>query len=295
MLILPAAAETHLERETRRLTVAGVVYKRDGTVVRCTQHNDDLEIDDGDLAGVYFASAAITGSDIVSNSDLSVDNMEVSGMLSDGLTITGFSVDDIEAGLFNNAPFETFICQWDNPNSWQKIMRRGYLGEINRTAEGQFQAEWRGVIQLLQQQIGRTYGERCDVKRFGDARCKLNVDSLAITGTVSGVTSRRRFNGTLNWPGSPEDPGYFDLGDIIMTTGAAAGFVKQVKRDAVTGTIGAFELWDSLPYDVQVGDSFIVKPGCDRRWETCQRFVNTVNFRGHGRWIPGIPAIIRAP
>lgn len=295
MLILPAAAETHLERSSRRLTVCGVVYKRDGTVVRCTQHDGDLEIATGDLAGMYFSSVPISGSDVVSKSDLSVDNMEVSGMLADGMQITGFSVTDIESGLFDNAAFETFLCQWDAPSDWQKILRRGYLGEISRTAEGEFQCEWRGIVQLLQQQIGRTYGERCDVKRFGDARCKVDVEALAVVGTVTAVTSRRRFDASIAWPGAPEAIGYFDLGELVFTTGAPVGFLKQIKRDAASGTIGQFELWDSLPFDALVGDTFTIKPGCDRRWETCQRFENTVNFRGHGRWIPGIPAILRAP
>ncbi len=52
MLFLPAAATLHLERESRRLTVAGVVYKRDGSTIRCTQHDEDLDIEGGDLEGV---------------------------------------------------------------------------------------------------------------------------------------------------------------------------------------------------------------------------------------------------
>lgn len=293
MLILPAAAELHLARESRRLTICGYVEKKDGTVVRCTQHDDDVEIDSGDYEGLYFSSSAITGSDIKSNSDLSVDNMEVSGMISDGFSITGFSVADMEAGLFDDAPFETFLCQWDNGSLWQKTIRRGYLGEIARTAEGSFQCEWRGLIQVLHQMIGRTYGERCDVKRFGDARCMLNVEDMAQSGTITSITSRRRFDATLS--GGPHAAGTFDLGEIVILTGSNAGYLKQVKRDAVNGTVGQLELWDSLPNDLQVGDTFSVKPGCDRRWETCQAYANYKNFRGHGRWIPGIPNIIRAP
>lgn len=295
MLILPAAAEQHLERQSRRLTVSGVIYKRDGTTIRCTQHDDDLEIEAGDLAGVYFSTIPITGSDIRSSSDLSVDNMEISGVINDALSFGGFSVQDIEAGLFDDAPFQTFICQWDDPNAWQKTMRYGYLGNIKRTAEGEFQCEWRGLVQLLQQAIGRTYGERCDVKRFGDHRCKLDVEALLVSGTVSAVTSRRRFDVTLIDLPPGTEAGYFDLGELHFATGLNVNFSKLVKRDAVNGTIGQFELWESAPYDVQVGDSVIIRPGCDRRFETCQLYGNYKNFRGHGLWIPGIPNIIRAP
>jgi uncharacterized phage protein (TIGR02218 family) len=293
LLLLPGAATLHLARENRRLTIAGYVEKADGTVIRCTQHDIDLEISGGDFAGIYFSSASITASDIKSNSDLSVDNMEVSGAISDGFAITGFSVADIEAGQFDNAPFETFLCQWDDPSAWQKPLRRGYLGEISRTAEGSFQCEWRGIIQALHQVQGRTYGERCDVKRFGDTRCKFDVAAITQTATVTSVTSRRRFDVSIS--GGPHVAGTFELGEVIFTSGLNTGYLKQIKRDAVAGNVGELELWDSLPLTVTVGDELTIRPGCDRLFATCQAYENYKNFRGHGRWIPGIPNIIRAP
>lgn len=297
MLTLPVAAALHLERESRRLTVCGVVYRRDGLAIRCTQHDEDLEIAAGDLAGTYFASVPVTASDIKSSADLSVDNMEIAGAITDQFSITGFTVADIEAGLFNNAPFETFLCQWDDPGAWQKSLRRGYLGEISRTAEGAFQCEWRGIVQVLQQMVGRTYAELCDVKRFGDARCGLNVDVLQVTGTVSAVTSSRRFDLALGaLPSVPvPDLIFFDLGDCTFNTGNNHGYSRQIKRGAAGGSLGQIDLWESMPATVNIGDTVTLRPGCDRRFERCQYFQNTDNFRGHGRWIPGIPNIIRAP
>lgn len=297
MLILPAAATVHLARESRRLTICGVIEKNDGTILRCTQHDDDLEIDGGDFDGVYLTTASVTGSDIKSSADMSVDNMEVSGLISDASIFTGFTAADMEAGLFDDAPFQTFLCQWDDPGAWQKVLRRGYLGDISRTAEGQFQCEWRGLFQLYQQMIGRTYGERCDVKRFGDSRCKIDAEALAATGTVTAVTSRRRFDASLIYPDYPSDElNYWDLGELIWLTGANTGYLKQVKRGGVDDIDGHFDMWEQFPNTIEVGDTFRVKPGCDRLFGTCGgRFNNVINFRGHGRWIPGIPAIIRAP
>lgn len=294
MLTLLPAAQVHLDRESRRLTICGVIEKNDGSVVMCTQHDDDIEIESGDFEGLYLSTAAITGSDVKSSSDMSVDNLEVSGLINDQNVFTGFSAADIEAGLFDNAPFQTFLCQWDDPNAWQKILRRGYLGEITRTAEGQFQCEWRGLFQLYQQMIGRTYGERCDVKRFGDARCKLDAEALAETGIVTSVISRRRFNSTVSFP-SAGDLDYFDLGELTWLTGNNVGYMRQVKRGAVDGVEGQFDMWEVFPHTIQVGDTYSVKPGCDRLFQTCQSYSNQINFRGHGRWIPGIPNIIRAP
>lgn len=297
MLILPPQAEVHLNRESRRLTICGVIEKSNGVRILCTQHDEDIEIVGGDFEGVYWTTASVSGSDIKSSADMSVDNMEVSGLLTDSAIFTGFTAADMEAGLFDNAPFQTFLCQWDDPSAWQKVLRRGYLGEISRTAEGQFQCEWRGLFQQYQQMVGRTYGERCDVKRFGDSRCKLDVDAMAASGTVTAVTSRRRFDSTLLFPdsGPSGDLSYLDLGEVEFLTGANAGYTRQVKRGAVGDVMGNFDIWESFPNAIEIGDTFTAKPGCDRLFATCQGFGNEINFRGHGRWIPGIPAIIRAP
>lgn len=295
MLTLPSAALVHLRQETRRLTVAGVIYKNDGTTVRCSQHDEDLLIVGGDYEGIYYSTVGVTASEIKAGSDLSTDNMEISGNLDDGIAFTGFNVADIEAGLFNKAPFETFLCQWDDPSSWQKTLRRGYLGEIARTDEGSFTCEWRGILQDLQQNIGRTYSETCDVKRFGDSRCGFNVNSVTYAATIAAVTSRRRFDLTVTGLPGGLASGYFDLGEVEGTSGPNAGYLKQIKRGAVSGTLGQVELWESLPADPQIGDTVTIRAGCDRRFESCQFFANTDNFRGHGRWIPGIPKIIRAP
>lgn len=293
MLFLPPAATLHLARESRRLTVCGVVYKRDGSTVRCTQHDEDLDIEGGDLEGLYLANAPITASDIKSSSDLSVDNLEVDGFIDDRLSFSGFSVRDIESGQFAGAPFETFLVQWDDPSAWQKTLRRGYLGELSRTSEGEFKAEWRGLLQYAQQTIGRTYSELCDVKRFGDTRCGLDVAAREQHVTVASVTSRRRF--TVSVTADPAfGDAYFDLGEAIFTGGQNADRVGQIKRGAAT-TLGDIELWEAMPFDIAPGDAVTMRPGCDRRFSSCQAYANYRRFRGDGFWIPGVPSIIRAP
>lgn len=294
MLTLLPAAKLHLRQAARRLTIGGVVYRKDGVALRCTQHDEDLEIVGGDLEGLYLSTTTVTGSDIKSASDLSADNMEVTGFLTDELNVQGFTVADIEAGLFANAPFETFLCQWDDPSAWQKMLRRGYLGEIKRTAEGTFQAEWRGLLQILSQTVGEIYGEACDVVRFGDQRCGKDVDALEQTGAVTAVTSRRSFEVTLD-VGAPAVTNYWDIGELTSTSGANQSYRKQIKTATGAGTVWQVELWESLPKDVLAGMTVMMRPGCDRRFESCTRWANTDNFRGHGRWMPGIPNIIRAP
>lgn len=294
MITLPTAAQLHLARESRRITICGLIKKNDDTFVRCTQADQDIIISSGDLAGLYFATTAVTASDMQSASDMSVDNLEIQGGLEDGFSFTGFSAQDVEAGLFKNAPFQMFLCQWDKPDLWQLVKRRGYMGVINRTSEGAFTAEWRGLTQLLSVNIGRFFGENCDVVRFGDSRCKIDIATLEGTGVVTAVTDRRTFTAETTWFDGFDAPDHYgDLGEFQFTTGQNAPYLAQVMSDQLGAS--PLQLWETMPYDIQVGDTYRIVPGCDRRFETCQFFNNSVNFTGHGRWSPGLPKIIRAP
>lgn len=299
MKIYPAEYLAHIEGECQTLALCWLIEKRNGQTVRGTGLDVDIDLvstegTDDLLTGTYYAAAGIRGSDTRVKSDLSVDNMQVEGSVDDGLDID-ISVADIESGVLANAAVTLFLVNYQDPDTYQDIRQRGYLGEISRTAEGVYRTEIRGLTQRLQQAIGATYGERCDVKRFGDARCSLNVEALAITGEITAVTSRRRFDTALDLGVLTPAAGYFETGEISFTTGANAGFLKQVKFDSVGAVMGHFNLWDQLPNDPQVGDAFTVKPGCDRTYARCTFWENTLNFRGHGLWIPGLPKIIRAP
>ncbi|MBA3562901.1 MAG: DUF2163 domain-containing protein [Gammaproteobacteria bacterium] len=295
MRTIAAPLLAHAQLDQTTLAMCWRVERADGGFILGTTHDRDLEISSGDLAGTYRAATAISGSDVRSTSDMSVDNMEVRGALDQAGPGTDVTVADVEAGLLDAAPAQTFLVNWQAPDNGQVITRRGYLGEISRDAEGNYRTELRGLMQLLQQNIGRTYGERCDVKRFGDARCGLDVDALIVPGTVSAVASRRRFNVAYNLAGTGLVSGDHKLGEITFTSGANSGYTRQIKRDVIDAVSGAIELWESMPLDVVIGDDVTLRPGCNRTWEACVRWDNTLNFRGHGRWIPGIPAIIRAP
>lgn len=297
MLVIPNAS-AYLKNESRRLTVCGIIEKANGDIIRCTQHDRRLKIVGGDYAGVYESTASVTASDIKSANDMSVDNLETSGAVADAnFNITGISAADIIAGQFRSAPFQLFLTRWDDPSSWQKPIRRGYLGNITRTAEGGYNAEWRGIMQILSQNVGRTYGENCDVVRFGDARCKFDVSTVTFTGTVSSAISRKEWILSLDGIACPPEQaaGFFETGELTFTSGANAGYTKQVKRDSIGGDLEHVQIWESLPYDAEPSDTVSIIAGCNRTWGRCQFWGNTINFRGPGRWIPGIPKIIRAP
>lgn len=295
----------HLQGPVTTLAICWKIVKNNGDVILGTSHDRDIVISETnigqevsasifDLTGTYLASSGITPSDIVSSSDMSVDNMEVHGAVQQPSLFIDVSVQDIESGLLDSAQVTTFRLNWQDPDDFQEVMRHGTLGDIPRTAEGEYRTEVRGLTQILQQSIGRTCGDRCDVKEFGDARCKFDVAAETRDGTVTAVTSRRRFDTGLSGP--PATSPFFVLGKLTWLTGENAGFTGQVKLDNVSGTVGNLEMWEPFPFDVEFGDTFTLTPGCDRRYETCRDvFGNLLNFRGPGIFTPGMDQIIRAP
>lgn len=299
---IPPALLAHMRQPVTTLTTCWAIEKSNGTFVRGTTHDRNITIEATEsppefAAGTYLAAAGVTGSDIRSSSDMSVDNLEVDGAVQDpSSAIIDLNVADIEAGLFDNAPVQVMILNWARPSDGYYIARRGYLGEITRDSDGRYRTEVRGLTQVLQQMIGRTAGDRCDVAEFGDSRCKLNVAALTVTGTVTAVTSRRRFDTSLDIGSPPRESPYFRLGKLTFTSGANQGFTGQVKLDNVGDTLGNLEMWESFPNAVTPGDAFTLAPGCDRRYETCKDVhENIINFRGPALFSPGMDEIIRAP
>lgn len=288
MLTLPAALQAHIEQEVTTLAVCWRVQRTDGVLILGTEHDRNIDLlDTSDLQGTYVANAGITGSTVKSTADMSVDNMEVDGAINNGdLALVDLSAADIEAGLFDDASVVLFLVNWEAPDDGQIILRTGTIGEIRRTSDGQYTTELRGLAQRLSQNIVRTYGSGCDAE-LGDARCGINIAAFSAAGTVTAVTSTRQFAASLSVSPAP-DIGDFNGGLVEWLTGDNAGFSMEVKQDTY-GSPAEILLYLPMPYDIQVGDTFSMSPGCDKSVAMCKgRFNNLVNFRGHGAWVPGV-------
>jgi uncharacterized phage protein (TIGR02218 family) len=287
MLELTTALAAHFLEEVTTLAVCWRIERTDDLLILGTQHDRSITVVDdlgGDYAGTYLAQAGITGSDIRSSSDMSVDNSEVSGVTSsDALVLPNLSVADIEAGLFDGASVTLFLLNWAAPDDGRAVLRTGRIGEISRTSDGRYRTELRGLAQNLTQVMVRTYGAQCDAE-LGDSRCTVDLGPLTMTGTVMSVTNRRLFTVALS--GTPTESTLFDGGLLTWTAGDNATYTMEVKRLTDDTVLNLFlPMW----LDVQVGDTFTIRPGCDKSPAMCKgRFANLVNFRGHGAWVPGI-------
>lgn len=302
MKTLTAEALAHIAGEVTTTAICWLVHLHDGTKIRGTDHDRDIVLpiinspeDELELGGTYYARANISGSNMRSASDMSVDNMEVQAAVGDpgGVDITAAQ---IESGVTDLAPVVIFLVNWTpDPPEVISELRRGYLGESFRDSDGFMRTEVRGMTQPLSQNIGQTFADQCNVKRFGDARCKYPVESITRDGQLTVVTSKRVFVVETTPDTDPTWPTQFYAGEVSFTTGNNAGFTREIKTaDRVAGAFNV-ELWDPMPAVPLVGEELRLRPGCLRTKEDCKRYDNINNMRAYGIFIPGMAALMKGP
>jgi uncharacterized phage protein (TIGR02218 family) len=281
MKSLSAPLQTHLDSGTTTLAWCWRLTRNDGAVFGFTDHDQPLTFD-----GTSFEpESGFTASEIRSGSDLSVDAQEAEGVLtSDTITET-----DILDGRWDNATVEIWRVNWADTTS-RALLRRGAIGQVRR-GRLHFVAEMRSLAHVLGQTIGRTFQASCDAA-LGDARCGVDLNDLAFkaTGMVVSLSGDRGFT-VSGLSGFSE--GRFALGTLHWLTGANTGRKAEVLRHALTEVDVIVTLLEVPVRPIEIGDTFDISAGCDKRFETCQaKFANAVNFRGFPH-IPGQDTIIR--
>lgn len=275
MKSISAALNTHLNQEVTTLATCWKATLENGTIYGFTSNISDLVI-----SGVtYSASSGCTPTAIASNSDLAVDNLDVIGFL-DSAQITDA---DIQAGLWDFAAIEIFQVNYLDLTMDRLRLRSGRLGEI-KTSRQQFIAELRGIAQQLQQNLGQVYSASCRAD-LGDARCKVNLAAITVTGSVTIATSSQVFTDSAR----TEADGYFDNGLMTFTSGGNIGLSMEIK----TFIADVFTMQLPFPYAIALTDTYSAYPGCKKRFiEDCKtKFANAVNFRGEPH-VPGTDQIM---
>jgi len=270
MKTVSANLKAHLQGETLTVCTLWKITRADATVFGFTDNSRDVVYS----GTTYLAATGHTPSSIKTTSNLSVDNLEVQSVL-DSSTITEA---DIQAGLWDFAAVEIMIVNYLSLADGHMTLRKGWLGNI-KTGRHNFMAELRGMMQPLQQTIGRVYSPSCDAV-LGDARCSVTLATYTVTGAVTTATSARVFTDTAR----TEADGYFDGGLITWTAGNNDTYSMEIKTSTAAGVI---TLQQAMPNVTVIGDTYSLSAGCDKLLATCKtKFNNVVNFRGFPH-VPG--------
>ena len=87
--------------------------------------------------------------------------------------------------------------------------------------------------------------------------------------------------------------GYMNNGVITWTSGLNNGVSMEIKN--YYQSQASISLFLNMKQNIQIGDTFTLTPGCDKRRETCYyKFNNMQNFRGEPD-MPGIDAVLTYP
>jgi len=275
--ISPDFAE-HLAGDVTTLATCWKVTRRDAAVLGFTDHIRDLEID----GVIYRAASGYTRTAIRSTADLAVDNLDVESVFSDD----GITEEDLRVGRYDFAEIRMFVVNYEDLSQGILKLRRGWLGEVS-IQDDMYVAELRGMAQKLQMTVGEIYTPDCAAD-LGDVRCGVDLATLEENGSVASVTSDTTFDTSLT-----QTTGWYDGGELTWTAGANTGQTVAVRNwDTGDSTLSLF-----LPalFAVEVGDTFTIRPGCDKSFATCKaKFDNAVNFRGFPH-VPGNEQILRYP
>lgn len=275
MKSLPPLLAAHYASGGTTLARLWKCKRLDGQVFGFTDHDQPLTYD-----GVTYApTSGFTASALKSAADFSIDNLELDGLL-DSEAITA---EDIEAGLWDGSEIILLEVNWAALGTGANVLRVGTLGEIQH-AGPTYTAELRGLLHRLQNNIGRVVGPGCDAQ-LGDARCKVNLDALRISATVTAVASHRDLTASALAAYFTDTPsGYFGFGEITWTSGSNVGTRIEVQTHSAGGVL---KLALAMPRPILVGDAFTIVPGCDRSKAVCKsKFNNVPNFRGFS-FVPG--------
>lgn len=282
-LTLDQGMASLLEAKTFRLATIWQLNRRDGVILRFTDHDCDLVygIDTYKTAGAFDVSAE-------SKQDaLRPERREIHGVLTSGAITT----EDLLAGRYRGCKITERIIDWRFP--WVGAFRTTFFWITNTRFNGvDWDAEIAGIGHFLSQAVGQAYTRDCRYDLYAP-RCTVLATSFdVLNAQVNVVTDRRNFTVvTASLPSTSD--GYYDFGKLVWKTGDNAGIVSEVKK--FINSPRTIELQLSTPFDIDFNDTFDLFAGCDKKMATCNtKFANRINFGGFP-YIPGNDKLLQTP
>lgn len=273
MKIISSALQDHVAGAALTLATCWRVQRLDGTVYTFTDHDRDLVV----AGETYLAESGFTRSAIEGDSTLAAPNLQVIGF------VDVLNEQDLRNGLWDYAECTLFLVNWASPGDGEIKLRKGWLGEVIVDDSGEYQAELRGLAEVIGNKVGELYSPQCRAQ-LGDSRCRVNLADFTFTGNAGTGSTRTIFHNT----GLTNPSGYLDGGIVTITGGANDG----VRREIISWDGSLLTLFLPLPHDIAVGDTFNAVPGCNKTTSDCiNKFNNILNMRAEP-FIPGANALM---
>jgi uncharacterized phage protein (TIGR02218 family) len=192
-----------------------------------------------------------------------------------------FAASGLVGGLVRNISYTASTISFV-PKNYGGRAGSGYGNSIQDTARGFVAA-------------GFQAGDQISASGSGDNDQLYTIQAIIVLDWVQEIIVDETL--VYDGPGEPVtiatiNPDWFAFGLLTWLTGQNAGLTAEVRSWDGTNV----NLFLSVPYTIQVGDTFSIVPGCDKRLNpSClTKFDNILNFRGEPS-VPGQDAVLYYP
>jgi uncharacterized phage protein (TIGR02218 family) len=283
MRAIDPALQASLDGGATTLCRCWRLRRQDGVILGFTDHDQTLFFEET----AFRASTGLDASALQVTNGLAVDNAQVTGALTDA----AITEDDVRAGRYDHAEVDHWLVDWRNPDLRVHLFR-GHLGEIRRT-DAVFEAELRGLSDLLNVPVGRTMNRACD-RVVGDSKCGVDLDDPRFRHETTVAAVARA--GRLEIEDAGDFPsGWFVGGVLRWLTGRNEGLVGVIRAETLDKGTRQLQLASEPALGMVAGDRLLLTAGCDRSARTCrEKFGNFLNFRGFPH-IPGEDWVVAYP
>lgn len=265
---ISAEFRSHLSQVVTTTCRLLLIILKDGRRFGLTSLDRDVEY----LGVVYSAANGFDSFDISTDTGMSVDNSEVEALLAGD--IPGITVDMVYSGELDDARYIYYLVNYEDLSMGDVILGAGDVGEVNVTNGVIYVPELIDYVMRLRQSIGSFWSRTCRAE-FGSpdgthTGCGVNAEALWQPGTVTGISDEptRVFADS----GLVLDP-VPNTARVQWLTGPNSGSrLYQVEGfGEITGTISLVE---PVPFRIEPGHQFRIRPDCDKTPASCKRYGN---------------------
>lgn len=281
MTTIHPALQNHLEGSLLTIAHLWQLTRRDGVVMRFTDHFQDITIN----FEVFRAAASFTPTAQVFDNSASPNNTKA-GTYFDDDSITP---EDVRSGVYRKAYYEFMLVNYLDlpaslPSSKAPILGSGYISEVTNKGNEEFIFEYLGLSRLLSQKVGLTTQGMCQAN-LGDSNCRKDLTAFTHTGTVISAGDGNKVLVT----DLVQTPNDFFNGVITFNTGDNTGLTSDIFEHPGGGIL---RLARAMPFIIQPGDFFTIITGCDKTPEQCNdKYNNIANYYAGFPFVPGIDFI----
>lgn len=272
---IPTALFLHLQQPVTTTCRLLRFLLADGRSFGLTTLNREVTYD----GTTYSAANGFDPSVIATDTGLSVDNAEAYALLS--LDATGITLEMALAGELDNATWEMRLVNYRDLSMGHAIIDAGDVGEVTTQNNVIYTPELLSYAMRLRQSIGHVDSRTCRAI-FGtppnsQTGCGVNAELLWQAGTVTGVgeETKRIFadSGLLITPAPIP-------GRVRFTSGPNSTLNRLYQVEVYSSVSGTIGLLEPVPFDISPGDTFEIRPDCDKTPTTCTAYANFVNYKG---------------